>query len=151
MKYSLVSKKNRETGEVRAYANAVNESLAFEDIAKQAAAETTVTPTDVEAVVRATLDIAKRQILGGNEICLGKLGTLFPTFSSEGTDDPNKFVPTMIKKVNIRFRPSTELAAELKKANFVISPTKKLIREAVKNMKDALADAIGPDTDPDNP
>ena len=71
MKYALVQRKNRETGEVRIYANAVNDSLSFEDIAIQAAAETTVTRTDVEGVVRAILDIMKRELLRGYEIRLG--------------------------------------------------------------------------------
>lgn len=142
MKYSLVPIKNRETGEVKAYASAVNEPLAFEDIAKQAAAETTVTQTDVEAVVRITLDITKRELLSGREICLGKLGTLFPTFNGEGAESVDKFTTSMIKRVNVRFRPSAELKDELKKAQFSISPTKKLMKEAVKDMKDLVQEAI---------
>lgn len=142
MKYALVAIKNPDTGEVRAYASAVNEMLTFDEIAKQASTETTVTQTDVEAVVRITLDIAKREILKGREIRIGKLGTLYPTFTGEGAEEASKFVPSMIKRVNVRFRPSAELRAELTKARFEISPTKKLIKTAVKDMKDQVQDAI---------
>ena len=150
MKYALVAIKNPDTGEVRAYASAVNETLSFEDIAKQASAETTVTQTDVEAVVRATLDIAKRELLKGREIRIGQLGTLYPTYSGEGAEEAKKFVPSMIKRVNVRFRPSGELKAELTKAKFEISPPKKLIKAAVKDMKDLVQDAIDTGDDDDD-
>ena len=73
VKYSLVPRKNRETGEVKAYANIVTQPLSFEDMAEQAASETTVTKADCVAVIRIVLDIAKREILKGNTISLSEL------------------------------------------------------------------------------
>lgn len=138
MKYALVQRKNRETGEVRIYANAVNDSLSFEDIAIQAAAETTVTRTDVEGVVRAILDIMKRELLRGYEIRLGNLGSLFPTFTGKGAKNADEFTTNLIKRVNIRFRPTGEVKKELKKATFTLTVTKKRMKEQIKAMKEDL-------------
>lgn len=147
MKYALVPIVNRSTGEVRAYASAVNDFIDFDDITKQVTQETTVTEADVKGVISALVSLMKRELLKGNEIRLSELGSMYPTFSSEGADEVEKFVPSMIKQVNIRFRPSNDLKNELKKAQFTISPTKKLIKSAVKDMKVNVQEAIDAEGD----
>ena len=138
IKYSLVPRKNRETGEIRAYANAVMDVISFDDLTTQAAAETTVTKTDVEAVVRCVIDIMQRELLKGNNVQLGKLGTLYVTLSGKGAKAADEFTTSLIKRVNIRFRPDEKIKKELGKAEFELSPTKKLISEATKTMKEGL-------------
>ena len=147
VKYSLVPRKNRETGEVLAYANIVTQPLSFEDMAEQAASETTVTKTDCVAVIRIVLDIAKREILKGNTISLSKLGTIFTTLHSEGSDSVEKFGPAFIKGMRVRFRPSTELKKELRKANYEKTATKKALAAAVKSEGERVQDAIDASTD----
>lgn len=149
MKYSLVTKKNRDTGEVRIYANSVNEVYDFDDLQRDVVSATTVTEADVQAVLAAVLVALKREILKGNDVKLGSLGAIYPTFRSEGTDDAEKFTSALIQKVNLRFRPSTEFTKEVQKATFTIAPTKKLYREAIKSMKDAASDAVTPEPGPE--
>ena len=150
IKYSIVAHKNPDTGEVRAYAQVVNEKFSFDDLCKQATAETTVTEADVKAVVSAVLMILQREVLKGNTICLQGLGTLYATLSGEGAEEAKKFVPSMIKRVNLRFMPDTKLKKELAKAKFEIAPTKKLSKAAIKDMKDLVQEAIdgGGDDEP---
>lgn len=142
IKYAIVARKNTITGEVRAYANIVNDTLSFDDIARQVTEETTVTDTDCRAVLSAFVSIMKREIIKGNEIRLDKLGTIYPTLASEGAEEVEKFVTSMIKKVNLRFRPATELLKEVQKASFTLAPTKKFTHAAIKDMKDAVQEAI---------
>ena len=147
VKFSIVAHKNRETGEVKAYANIVTQPLSFEDLAEQAASETTVTKTDCVAVIRIVLDIAKREILKGNTIALGDLGTIFTTLRSDGSDSVEKFGPAFIKGMRVRFRPSTELKKELRKANYEKTATKKALAAAVKSEGERVQDAIDASTD----
>ena len=142
VKYALVAHKNRETGEVRAYANIVTQALSFEDLAEQAAAETTVTKTDCVAVIRIVLDIAKREILKGNTIALGDLGTLFATLHGEGSESVEKFTASLIKGMSVRFRPSTELKKELRKASYEKTSTKKALAAAIKAEAERVQEAI---------
>lgn len=142
IKYALVARKNRETGEVHAYANIVTQKFNFADLAEQASAETTVTKTDCVAVVRIVLDIAKRELLKGNVIEMGDLGTIFSTLSGEGSDDVEKFSASNIKRVNLRFRASTELKREMQKATFEKTTTKKSLRAATKEHDADVQDAI---------
>ena len=132
VKYALVPRTNRSTGEVRAFANIVTQPLSFVDIAEQAAAETTVTKADCAAVIRVVLDIAKRELLKGMTIEMGDLGTLFTTLKSEGADKVEDFNTSLIKRVNVRFRAKSELKKELQKATFEKTTTKKSLAEAMK-------------------
>jgi hypothetical protein len=71
IKYGVCLKKNPVKGTTKAYAVINSEEFNFTDMAEQVTAETTVTRTDCVAVMRAVVDIAKREILKGNRIVLG--------------------------------------------------------------------------------
>ena len=142
MKYAIVMKKNNRTGRVLAYANAVNTYLSFDELANMATQECTVTRADVEAVLRAVLDIMKRELLRGNAIRLNSMGTLFPQYHSAGTADEKEFNASLIKQVNIRFRATRELKNQLHSATFELALTKAGTKSGIKNSHDLIMDAI---------
>lgn len=139
IKYGVCLKKNPVKGTTKVYAVINSEEFSFADMADQVTAETTVTRTDCVAVMRAVVDIAKREILKGNRIALGDLGIIYPTLSSKGMAKVEDFTANHITHVNLRFRPSGEFLSEVQKASFEKTPLKKTMRKALADENAAMA------------
>lgn len=139
IKYGVCLKKNPVKGTTKAYAVINSEEFNFTDMAEQVTAETTVTRTDCVAVMRAVVDIAKREILKGNRIVLGDLGTIYPTLTSKGQAKVEDLTAHYITHVNLRFRPSPEFSNEVQKATFEKTALKKTMRKALADEQAAMA------------
>ena len=139
IKYSVCLMKNPTKGTTKAYARVQSEHYTFAELAEQATAETTVTRADCEAVVRAVLDIAKRQLLAGNMIDLGDIGTIYPTLQSKGMDKVEDVSASVITGVRLRFRPTFEFSAEMGKAKFEKTSSRTAQTKALADETAAMA------------
>ena len=142
IKYAIVMRKNNRTGRVLAYANPVNELCTYDQLVNAIVEATTVTRADAAAVIEALVVYTKQELLRGNAVALGQLGALYTTFRSAGTADAKEFTASLIKRVNIRFRPTEDFKHDIQLANFEKTITKASAKSQLKTSEDLILDAI---------
>ncbi len=98
--------------------------LKEKDVAKRMAEETTLNPKECEFAIAQLLKVLKTELLNGNSVQLGDWGSFYLTASSDGVENKADVSAGLIKKLNVRFRPGTELKDTLKNATF--KPTSSL-------------------------
>lgn len=147
MKYALVPRKRimdspdgtSTAGTVRIYAAAVSEIVDLGTIAERITEATTVTATDVMAVLTALQSEVASQFKSGNAVDMERLGRFYPTLQSTGVDESEQFTVACIKKVRLRYRPSSDLQKELNRnANFELTITKKSARKQLRADREEL-------------
>ncbi len=74
----------------------------------------TVTNADVYAVIVRLLSVIQGELSEGRIVKLGKLGDFRLSVNSIGVDAEEEVSASLIKKANIRYRPSKELSDMLK-------------------------------------
>ena len=140
--YALVPRKNRETGEVLIYANMVAGESSLDTMAERITQKTTVTYPDVVAVIKAIQEFACEELVEGRAVHMDELGTLYPTLSSKGSETVDGFTANMIRRMNIRFRPSVKLRRATAFLNYELTTTKKSQRAALKADKESLQEDL---------
>ncbi|AFL98003.1 HU family DNA-binding protein [Ornithobacterium rhinotracheale] len=118
VKYNLAERKNPQKRQEPAkfYANAkADGEINLKEIAQEiAGGSTTVSDTDVLAVLNDLIKVAVRHMSNGEIVKLGDFGNFQITISSEGAETAEKFNPSMIKNNKVTFRPGEELRKMLK-------------------------------------
>lgn len=79
------------------------------------------------------------QVLNGNKIALGELGTFHASISCESADDMEKFTAENIKAVNLVFTPGPDFENMIGKATFNPVTSRKLQAAALKAQKKKAA------------
>lgn len=79
------------------------------------------------------------QVLNGNKIALGELGTFHASISCESADDMEKFTAENIKAVNLVFTPGPDFENMIGKATFNPVTSRKLQMAALKAQKKKAA------------
>jgi predicted histone-like DNA-binding protein len=69
----------------------------------------TLRRTDVLAVIDGLLSAILRELREGNDVQLGALGSFYLSAHSEGALSAEEVNPSLIKKANLRYRPSAEV------------------------------------------
>lgn len=116
--YKVGPKKNPYTGEFLYYGSIVlNNSVDLETIAKEIAAQNTLTPTDVTAVLVSLQEFIVRHMRNGESVRFGYLGSFRPTLTTKGVDKPEYFKVSHIKAVRTRFSPGSFLRFEMSLKN----------------------------------
>ncbi len=119
--------------EVKYYPQIVVASIrSIESIIKRISSRTTVTSSDVRAVI----DALKYEVIDGLEqgqiVRLGDLGTLRPTIQSDGVSsykEARSKGTSLIKKLNVSFLWSTELKNSLQLSNLEFSFFKDVVSD----------------------
>ena len=73
---------------------------------------------DINDVITNLVERVPKNLLEGNSVSLGELGTLRVSFSSEGVDTESEFHTSKIKGLKIIFTLEKLIKEELKKAKF---------------------------------
>lgn len=111
--YSLSEKgiPGNPTAPKKFYATAKSSGeVSFRSLSKEiAASSTTVSDTDVLAVLNDLSKALSRHLSEGKIVRFGDFGSFQISLSSEGADVAEKFNPTLIKKSKILFRPGIDL------------------------------------------
>lgn len=116
--YKVGPRKNPQTGEFLYYGSIVlNNSVDLETIAKEIAAQNTLTPTDVTAVLVSLQEFIVMHMRNGESVRFGYLGSFRPTMTTKGVDSAELFRPTHIKGLRTRFTPGSFLRFEMSKKN----------------------------------
>lgn len=104
----------------KAYAkNQVSEIWSLEKFAKHISDHNGVySRGTVKGVLSDMCECLVEQLLNGNKICLGELGTFSISISSEGAESIEKFTAKHIKAVNILFAPGKDFENLIGQAEF---------------------------------
>lgn len=85
----------------------------LESLATSVAERCSLRRADVHGVLVALMDIIPSELAEGKLVSLGKIGSLFVNISSEGAETPEEFSASLVKKMNVRYRPTKELRKKL--------------------------------------
>jgi predicted histone-like DNA-binding protein len=87
---------------------------------------TTVSDTDVLAVLNDLTKVLKRHLENGEIVCFGDFGTFQIAISSGGAETEKKFHQSLIKNPKVAFRPGVDLKEMLATLRYAkISPSAK--------------------------
>jgi predicted histone-like DNA-binding protein len=120
--YVLTQKGNPENPDApkKFYAQAkASGELTFKKLSKEIAeSSTTVSDTDVLAVLNDLTKILKRHLDNGEIVRFGDFGTFQISVSGEGAETEEKYHPSMIKSKKVVFRPGVDLKEMLNNVKF---------------------------------
>ena len=87
----------------------VDKAVTTEELAEELAAESTVAPADVLAVLRALSGVMGRHMANGRSVKLYGIGSFHFTISANGNgvDTPEEVNARQIKSIRVRFLPET--------------------------------------------
>lgn len=117
MKYKMIQRANpQDRTQIKWYAAPVNEGRVTQrEIAADIVELSSLSRGDISNVIESLITIVPRYLMLGRSVNLGDLGTLRISFGSEGVDDKEQFVPSMIKGVKVVFTPSVQLKDAIEK------------------------------------
>ena len=107
---------------------------------------------DIMAVVTQLASCIREQLLLGNKVTLGDLGSFSVSLDSKAAPNAEEFSTSQIKRVLVRWSPSNTLSGLEKEASFEYVSTRKAQDEARKAEKELLNNmaTIQPGQDPDD-
>jgi predicted histone-like DNA-binding protein len=102
------------------YANAkADGEVTFRRVSKEIAqGSTTVSDTDVLAVLNDLNKVLVNHLSEGRIVRFGDFGSFQAVITSDGTESADKFNSALIRKAKIRFRPGIDLVEMLKNVKF---------------------------------
>lgn len=117
MKYKMTQRANpQDRTQIKWYAAPVNEGRVTQrEIASDIVELSSLSRGDISNVIESLITIVPRYLMLGRSVNLGDLGTLRISFGSEGVDQKEQFVPSMIKGVKVVFTPSVQLKDAIQK------------------------------------
>lgn len=117
MKYKMIQRANpQDRTQIKWYAAPVNEGRVTQrEIAADIVELSSLSRGDISNVIESLITIVPRYLMLGRSVNLSDLGTLRISFGSEGVDDKEQFVPSMIKGVKVVFTPSVQLKDAIEK------------------------------------
>ncbi len=105
--------------EPKLYASAIHEDkIEIDSLATYVAQRCSLRRADVHGVLVALMDLIPDELLKGNIVSLGELGSFYATVSSEGVDTEEELSVSMVKGSKIQYRPTKELKNKLKMLDF---------------------------------
>ena len=96
------------------YAGEVKMDELIADIEKFSA----LSEPDIRGVISALENVIQNKLADSKIVRLDKLGTFYPTISSEGKDKPEDVTSKAIRNVNVNYRPGTRIVETMKTKGF---------------------------------
>lgn len=122
LKYNVVPKKNPIDKTTKFYARLTPVTpIKLSALCESISSQCTVTSHDVKAVISALEEQLVYYLRNGNSVRLGDLGSFRPMIKSQGAESAEKFSPSMIQKVKIRFLGSKNFRYKLSRNHPSIS------------------------------
>ncbi len=122
VKYTIAERHNpaNPTAPKKWYANVkADGELTFKELSKEIAqGSTTVSDTDVMAVLNDLIKVLGRNLANGKIVRFGDFGSFQISISSEGAEKEVAFSPSLIKSARIQFRPGADLKDVTKTLKF---------------------------------
>lgn len=93
-------------------------TITLRKLAKRISRESTISMMDTMAVLEGFLQVIPDLLLDGKIVKLNDFGTFRVTISSSGADTAEDFTASMIKGLNLKFRPGVEFRDMLQLAKY---------------------------------
>ncbi len=155
--YSIVMHGNPRDPEAskKAYGNAQYSTvMELEDFSEHIATHGSVySRADISAILTLAVDCMREQLLAGQRIQLGDLGTFYISLNSEGALTAAEYNPLIhVKKVKVNWTPGRRFQDLLSDAEFNLVPTREAARRVVKALKagDTTVDLSKPSVEEDS-
>ena len=107
----------------------------------------------IVGMARKLMGCVREQLLLGNKVKLGRLGSFYTTIIGEGVDDAEKFNPAEhIKDIRVHWEPGKDFLSLIDSATFRYMATRRQQTQAKKDEKAALNESLkdGGDNEPGN-
>ena len=124
MKIKTVSRVNPLAPEEapKYYASVIHDTrVELDELTTMVTGRCSVRRADVHSVLVALLDTIPAQLLEGNIVALGKLGSFYATVNSEGIANEEDCSAEMIRGANIRYRPTKEFRKQLRMLEYTFA------------------------------
>lgn len=106
-------------GDKKWYAVAVNDGeITTDDLSKQIEKFSALSEADIRGVIIALENVIQENLANGKIIRLDKLGSFYPSLSSNGAETKEKFDASLIKNAKVNYRPGKRISDALKTATF---------------------------------
>lgn len=106
-------------GTKRWYAMAAdNGEVTIDDLVKRIEKFSSLSEPDIRGVILALENVAQEALSEGKILRFDKLGSLYVTLSSDSSGTIESFDASLIKKVNVRYRPGSRIVNALKTGSF---------------------------------
>ena len=149
--YGLKLIKNPKTGKKNVSAGVVEHgAMTLDGIAAELAKSTTLTATDIAAVIEGLIEFTMNHVASGWRVRLGNLGTFYPTLRNKPSAIFKDWTPTRIAGLQGRFTPSLEFTQLLAEATFVKGLNRKNQRKTMADV-DQLLEAATQENEPETP
>ncbi len=155
--YSIILRSNPRDPEAskKAYGNAQYSTIMdIEEFSQHIADHGCVySRSDISAVLTKAVDCMREQLLAGQRIQLGDLGTFYVALNSEGALTAAEYNPLIhVKKVKVNWTPGKHFQNLLSESEFNLVPTREAARKVVKALKagDTTVDLSKPKTEDSN-
>lgn len=117
IKYKLIEKGEPGVtggGIKKWYASIVNDGeLSIDDLTKQIEKFSSLSESDIRSVIIALENVIQDQLTNGKIIRLDKLGSFYPSLSSEGVTKKDDFNSSKIKGAKVNYRPGKRISDAL--------------------------------------
>lgn len=92
--------------------------LSVDDLVKNIEKFSALSEADIRGVIIALENEIQKELVNGKIIRLDKLGSFYPSLSSEGAETAEKFNVSMIKGAKVNYRPGKRISDALSTATF---------------------------------
>ena len=141
--YGLKLIKNPVTGQKNVSAGVVEYgSKSIDGIAAELSKSTTLTATDIAAVIEGLIEFTMVHVASGWRVSLGNLGTFYPTLRNKPAKLFNDWSPSRILGLQGRFTPSVEFTQLLSEASFTKGLNRKNQSKTMADVDSAIAAAL---------
>lgn len=92
--------------------------VTIDDLVKQIEKFSALSEADIRGVIIALENVIQDQLVNGKIIRLDKLGSFYPSLSSEGVEKDVDFTVANIKGAKVNYRPGKRISDSLSTASF---------------------------------
>lgn len=89
----------------------------------------------IKGVLTDAVACLREQLLAGNRVCMGDLGSFYVELATEGAKTTDDFCTDHIKAVNVRWAPGKEFKNLRGEAQFNLVPARKVVSEAIEAIR----------------
>lgn len=126
-----------QTGGTKAYGTAqIHNKLSFDQFCEHVSEHNSpFSKGTIQGILTDAVSCIREQLLAGNSVQLGALGTFRVELSTEGADTTEEFGAANIKEVNVCWTPGKNFRNLREEAQFQLVPTRKMQDDAIEVIK----------------
>lgn len=106
-------------GRKKWYANVYNDGeVTIDDLVKKIEKFSALSEADIRGVIIALENVIQDELVNGKIIRLDKLGSFYPSLSSEGVENEEDFTVANIRSAKVNYKPGRRISNALSTATF---------------------------------